>query len=67
MIAELHDAFLEADARTDVNVIVLQGAGKDFCAGYDVAGAYAGVKSAAEAEADSERAIPIQDDRRNSR
>ena len=60
MIAELHDAFLEADARTDVNVIVLQGAGKDFCAGYDLAGAYAGIKSGAEAEADSGQAVPYR-------
>jgi enoyl-CoA hydratase len=45
MIDELHAALLEADARTDVNVIVLQGAGKDFCAGYDLAGVYAGRKT----------------------
>jgi enoyl-CoA hydratase len=44
MIDELHGALLEADARNDVNVVVLQGAGKDFCAGYDLAGAYAGRK-----------------------
>ncbi|HEY2401775.1 MAG TPA: crotonase/enoyl-CoA hydratase family protein, partial [Steroidobacteraceae bacterium] len=56
MIAELHGAFLEADARTDVNVVVLQGAGKDFCAGYDLAGVYAGIKSEAEARADAEQA-----------
>ncbi len=49
MIAELHDALLEADALLDVNVIVLAGAGKDFCAGYDLAGAYAGRKSDSEA------------------
>lgn len=42
MLNEMHDAFLEADDRTDVNVIVLAGAGKDFCAGYDLAGTYAG-------------------------
>lgn len=53
MITELHDALLEADARTDVNVIVLQGAGKDFCAGYDLAGVYSGIKSEAEARADA--------------
>ena len=41
-LSELHDALLEADDRTDVNVIVLAGAGRDFCAGYDLAGAYAG-------------------------
>lgn len=42
MLKELHDALLEADDRTDINVVVLAGAGKDFCAGYDLAGAYAG-------------------------
>jgi enoyl-CoA hydratase/carnithine racemase len=42
MLQELHDAFLEADDRTDVNVILLSGAGKDFCAGYDLMGSYGG-------------------------
>jgi enoyl-CoA hydratase len=42
MLKELHDAMIEADDRSDVNVIVLAGAGKDFCAGYDLAGTYAG-------------------------
>lgn len=42
MLRELHEAMLEADDRTDVNVVVLAGAGKDFCAGYDLDGAYAG-------------------------
>lgn len=41
-LTELHDALLEADDRTDVHAIVLAGAGKDFCAGYDLTGAYAG-------------------------
>jgi len=41
-LAELHDALVEADDRTDVHVIVLAGAGRDFCAGYDLAGVYAG-------------------------
>jgi len=36
MLEELRDALIEADARSDVNVIVLAGAGKDFCAGYDL-------------------------------
>jgi enoyl-CoA hydratase len=44
MVLEVHDALIEADARVDVNVVVLEGAGKDFCAGYDLAGAYAGFK-----------------------
>jgi enoyl-CoA hydratase len=44
MLAELRDALLEADDLNDVNVVILEGAGKDFCAGYDLAGAYAGFK-----------------------
>ena len=42
LVAELHGALLEADARTDVNVVVLAGAGKDFCAGYDIGDVYSG-------------------------
>ncbi len=42
MLSEMHDAMLEADDRQDVNVIVLQGAGKDFCSGYDLNLAYEG-------------------------
>jgi enoyl-CoA hydratase len=44
-LQELHDALLEADDRTDVNAIVLAGAGRDFCAGYDLGGVYAGRKA----------------------
>jgi len=36
LINELHDAMLEADDLVEVHCIVLQGAGKDFCAGYDL-------------------------------
>lgn len=42
LLKELHQGLLEADDRIDVNVIVLEGAGKDFCAGYDLMGAYGG-------------------------
>jgi enoyl-CoA hydratase len=42
MLREYRQALLEADDRRDVGVIVLQGAGKDFCAGFDLAGVYAG-------------------------
>jgi len=42
MIAELHAALLEADDRTDVNVILIEGRGRDFCAGYDLSDSYAG-------------------------
>ncbi len=44
MLTELRDALLEADALQEVNVVILEGAGKDFCAGYDLGGAYAGFK-----------------------
>lgn len=40
MIGELHDALIEADARTDVHAILLSGTGKDFCAGYDLGDVY---------------------------
>ncbi|MCC7123142.1 MAG: crotonase/enoyl-CoA hydratase family protein [Gammaproteobacteria bacterium] len=53
MMRELHDAMLEADDLVDVNVIVLDGAGKDFCAGYDFSNVYGGGDSA---EATAERA-----------
>ena len=42
LVQELYDGLLEADALNAVNVIVLQGAGKDFCAGYDLMGTYGG-------------------------
>ena len=47
MLRELSQGFLEADDRLDVNVIVLEGAGKDFCSGYDLDGAYAGAAESA--------------------
>jgi enoyl-CoA hydratase len=37
LIKELHDAMLEADDLNSVHAIVLSGAGKDFCSGYDLA------------------------------
>ena len=46
MLASLHDAFLEADDRKDVNVILLSGAGRDFCAGYDLGDSYGGAADA---------------------
>lgn len=42
LLRELHDAFLEADDRRDVNVILLSANGKDFCAGYDLTDSYGG-------------------------
>jgi enoyl-CoA hydratase len=44
LLRELHQGLLEADDRVDVNVIVIEGAGKDFCAGYDLEGAYSGAQ-----------------------
>ncbi|MFD2501558.1 enoyl-CoA hydratase-related protein [Rhizorhabdus histidinilytica] len=46
-IRELHEALLEADDRRDVNAILLSGAGKDFCAGYDLTDSYGGAAAAA--------------------
>lgn len=40
MMQDLRAALLEADDRTDVNAILLQGAGPDFCSGYDIADNY---------------------------
>ncbi|MGE0387139.1 MAG: crotonase/enoyl-CoA hydratase family protein [Gammaproteobacteria bacterium] len=40
MMTELRAAMLEADDLRAVRCVVLQGAGKDFCAGYDLAGGY---------------------------
>jgi len=42
MLKETRDTLLEADDRMDVNAIVLCGAGKDFCADYDLEQAYEG-------------------------
>ena len=42
MQIELEQAMLEADDRRDVNVVILEGNGKDFCSGYDLAGVYGG-------------------------
>ncbi len=47
MLAEIHDALLEADDRSDVNVVLLQGTGRDFCAGYDLMGSYGGAEGPA--------------------
>lgn len=41
MLTELRGALLEADDLRAVNVVVLQGAGPDFCAGYDMKSSYA--------------------------
>jgi enoyl-CoA hydratase/carnithine racemase len=49
MLSELRAALLEADDLRSVSVIVLGGAGPDFCAGYDMKSAYA--RYAAEGDA----------------
>ena len=38
MLRELHDAMMEADDLRDVHCVILEGAGKDFCTGYDIGG-----------------------------
>jgi enoyl-CoA hydratase len=40
LLGELHDALLEADDRVDINSILIDAAGKDFCAGYDLQASY---------------------------
>src|ERR1700739_4438827 len=42
MLREYRQALMEADDLRAVSVILLHGAGKDFCAGFDLAGMYAG-------------------------
>ena len=49
LLREVHDALMEADDLNDVSVVVIDGEGKDFCSGYDLAGAYAGVTNPEEA------------------
>jgi len=56
MRMELEAALLEADDLLDVNVIVLQGAGKDFCAGGDLTALYAGLSEEARRLAEQEAA-----------
>jgi enoyl-CoA hydratase len=45
LLTELRGALLEADDLNAVSVIVLEGAGPDFCAGYDMKSAYARYES----------------------
>jgi enoyl-CoA hydratase len=54
LVRELHDALWESDDRTDVNVIILEGAGKDFCAGYDLVTTYSDRKADEGTEAPAE-------------
>lgn len=64
-IRELNQALLEADDRRDVNAILLSGAGRDFCAGYDLTDSYGGSgDSAADYDADlyRTRAGTLDDD-----
>lgn len=56
MLREFYEAMLEADDLLDVSVIVLEGAGKDFCAGFDLGGVYSGRK-----EEDAARTDPTLD------
>jgi enoyl-CoA hydratase len=56
LLREFHQAMLEADDLREVSVIVLQGAGKDFCAGFDLAGVYSGRREDAELQATEQEA-----------
>ena len=38
LLRELRDAMMEADDLREVHCVILEGAGKDFCAGYDIGG-----------------------------
>ncbi len=42
LLQEVSAALMEADDLNDVSVIVIDGEGKDFCSGYDLASAYSG-------------------------
>jgi len=46
LLRELKQALLEADDLKSVNAIILQGAGKDFCAGYDLVTTYGDLNGA---------------------
>jgi enoyl-CoA hydratase len=60
MLDELHDALIEADALSGVNVIVLAGAGKDFCSGFDLTDIYS--TGAADAASYRSRNATLDDD-----
>jgi enoyl-CoA hydratase len=49
LLRELREALMEADDLVDVSVVVLEGEGKDFCAGYDLAAGYAATLNPEEA------------------
>jgi enoyl-CoA hydratase len=57
MLSELRAALLEADDLRSVSVIVLGGAGPDFCAGYDMKSAYARYAAEGDAALAPQRAI----------
>ncbi|MFC7542597.1 enoyl-CoA hydratase-related protein [Siccirubricoccus deserti] len=50
LLRELREALLEADDRRAVHCVVLRGAGKDFCSGYDMAAAGTPASGAAQVE-----------------
>lgn len=59
LLDELQAALNEADARADVNVIIIDAAGKDFCAGYDLSSVYAD-RAADEDNSDSADEVPYR-------
>ncbi|MCB1474881.1 MAG: crotonase/enoyl-CoA hydratase family protein [Rhodobiaceae bacterium] len=50
LLTEYRNALLEADDLRSVSAIVVEGAGKDFCAGYDMKASYARYAADAEGE-----------------
>jgi enoyl-CoA hydratase len=61
LLRELHGALMEADDLLEVSVIILQGAGKDFCAGFDLTRAY-GKQEMEEAAKYRQSARGLEDD-----
>jgi enoyl-CoA hydratase len=47
MLEEFRSALFEADDRTDIHCIVVEGAGRDFCGGYDFGALYSGIDAEA--------------------
>lgn len=62
VLNEFQAALMEADDRKDVRCVVLQGAGKDFCAGYDLGGGGGYLTTGGDFNADEYRGMSTFDD-----